>query len=56
MAQELFDGHQIGPGIQKVGGERMPERVDAEALIGSGLLQKLSDGPLDGPVGQPTTL
>ena len=53
MAQKLFDGHEVRSSIQEVGGEGVPERVNAEALVGGRFFQDVANSSLDGPPGQP---
>ena len=55
MAQKLLYSHEICSGIEEMGGEGMPEGVDAEALIRRGSFEDGVNGPLNRPPGQPAS-
>ena len=47
VAEEELDGPEIGPCLEEVRGEAMPQRMRPDTLLHPGLLPGLGDGPLD---------
>ena len=58
MAEELLDHQEVDPGLQQMGGIRMPERMDRDiAFLDAGLTLGLTEGalearPREGPAGR----
>ena len=49
MAQQFFDGHQVGPAIHEVGREGVAKRVGTESGCCTGHFEKSRNTFLNGP-------